>query len=190
MLARLLDANGVPDLNWRLPSGNYDALMRGIVGQQLSTIAARAIWGRLLERFDGHPPTPEQVLADDPDELRAAVGLSHAKVRYLRDLAERVVSGELELDRLDDLSDDEVLSRLTAVKGIGQWSADLFLMFALDRPDVLAAGDLGIRRAVQRAYDLPAIPSIAEVTARGEQWRPHRTAASLVLWQSLRTAPV
>jgi DNA-3-methyladenine glycosylase II len=190
VLARLLDENGVPDLDWRLPSDNYAALVRGIVGQQLSTYAARAIWGRLLERFGGRPPTPKQILADDPDELRVAAGLSHAKVRYLRSLAENVESGELELDRLEDLSDDEVLSSLTAVKGIGPWSADLFLMFQLDRPDVLAAGDLGIRRAVQQAYDLPERPSIAAVTALGERWRPYRTAASLVLWQSLRSAPV
>jgi DNA-3-methyladenine glycosylase II len=187
-MARLLDDNGEPD--GRRPRGDhYAALVRAIVGQQLSTRAAGAIYGRLLERFDGHPPTTEQVLDDDPDELRTAVGLSHAKVRYLRSLAEHVVSGELELDRLEQLSDDDVTAELTAINGIGAWSADMFLMFQLGRSDVLAAGDLGIRRAIERAYELPGLPSIAEVMSIGEPWRPYRTAACLVLWHSLHNAP-
>ena len=119
--------------------------MRSIVGQQLSTRSARAIYGRLIDRFGGRPPTPAEVLADDPDELRTAVGLSHAKVRYLRSLAEHVLDGSLELERLDALPDDQVIAELVAVKGIGEWSAHLFLMFQLGRPDVLAVGDLGIR---------------------------------------------
>ena len=150
----------------------YAALVRAIVGQQLSVHAARAIYGRLLERFDGHPPTPAQILADEPDELRVAVGLSHAKTAYLRSLAEHVLSGELELDRLQELSDDEVAAELTAVKGIGEWSAHIFLMFTLGRPDVLAVGDLGIRRAVQRAYGLEDLP------AAGRAHRPRRAVAA------------
>jgi 3-methyladenine DNA glycosylase/8-oxoguanine DNA glycosylase len=150
VLARLLDENGEPD-SWRLDGDHYAALVRSIVGQQLSTRAARAIYARILERFGGHPPTTQQILDDDPDELRVAVGLSHAKVRYLRSLAEHVVSGDLDLARLEDLSDEEVMTRLVAVKGIGEWSAHMFLMFQLGRPDVLAVGDLGIRRAAERA---------------------------------------
>ena len=188
MLARLLDEHGVPEA--RPPRGEpYTALVRAIVGQQLSVRSARAIYGRLLERFDGHPPTPAQILADEPDELRVAVGLSHAKTAYLRSLAEHVLSGELELDRLQELSDEEVTAALTAVKGIGEWSADIFLMFSLGRPDVLAVGDLGIRRAIERAYALPGLPSPAEMTALAEPWRPYRTAACLVLWHSLDNAP-
>jgi DNA-3-methyladenine glycosylase II len=167
----------------------YAALVRAIVGQQLSVYAARAIYARLLERFDGHPPTPQQILADEPDELRVAVGLSRAKTVYLRSLAEHVLSGELELDRLQELSDEEVAAELVAVKGIGQWSADIFLMFTLGRPDVLAVGDLGIRRAVQRAYGLDDPPAAAELTALAVPWRPHRTAACLLLWHSLDNAP-
>ena len=189
MLARLLDQRGEPE-----PIGprgdHYAALVRAIVGQQLSTRAARAIHGRLLERFGGRPPAPEQILDDDPDELRVAVGLSHAKVGYLRSLAEHVVSGELELDRLQALGDDEVVAELVAVKGIGAWSAHIFLMFQLGRPDVLAVGDLGIRRAAQRAYGLAEMPSPAELTALGEPWRPYRTAACVLLWRSLDNAPV
>jgi DNA-3-methyladenine glycosylase II len=163
--------------------------VRAIVGQQLSTRAARAIYGRLIERFDGHPPTTRQILDDDPEQLRVAAGLSHAKVRYLRSLAERVVSGELELDRLEELSDEQAINELVAVKGIGEWSAHMFLMFQLGRPDILAVGDLGIRRAAERAYNLPALPTPAALTEIAEPWRPYRTAACLVLWHSLDNAP-
>jgi DNA-3-methyladenine glycosylase II len=188
-MARLLDENGEPD-HWRPPGDHYGALVRSIVGQQLSTRSAQAIYGRLLERFDGHPPTIQQILDDDPDELRTSVGLSHAKVRYLRSLAEHIVSGQLEFDDLDELADEDVVARLVAVKGIGEWSAHMFLMFQLARPDVLAVGDLGIRRAVERAYGLPAMPTPAALTEIAEPWRPYRTAACLVLWSSLHNAPV
>jgi len=189
VLARLLDAHGVPAP--RPPRGDvYAALVRAIVGQQLSVCSARAIYGRLLERFGGRPPTPQQILADEPDELRVAVGLSHAKTAYLRSLAEHVLSGELELDRLQELSDEEVAAELTAVKGIGEWSAHIFLMFTLGRPDVLAVGDLGIRRGAQRAYGLPELPTAAELTVLAEPWRPYRTAACVVLWHSLTNAPI
>jgi DNA-3-methyladenine glycosylase II len=168
---------------------HYGALVRSIVGQQLSVSAARAIYGRLTERFGGRPPTPHEILADDPEELRAAAGLSHAKVGFLRSLAEHVVSGELELERLDDLPDDEVITELVAVKGLGTWSAHMFLMFQLERPDVLAVGDLGIRRAIERAYGLSELPSPAETERLAERWRPYRTLACRYLWASLRNEP-
>ncbi len=136
--------------------------MRAIVGQQLSTKAARSIYVRLTERFDGRTPTPAQMLADDPEELRAAAGLSRAKVGYLRSLAEHVLSGELELERLDELDDETVIAELVAVKGIGDWTAHMFLMFHLQRPDVLPVGDLGIRRAIERAYELDELPDAAD----------------------------
>jgi DNA-3-methyladenine glycosylase II len=193
VLARLLDEHGPPetgrDPSRPAPGDHYAALVRSIVGQQLSVLAARSIYRRLLEHFGGHPPTPEQVLDADPDEMRTAAGLSRAKTGFLRSLAEHVLSGELELDRLDDLSDDEIMERLVAVKGIGEWSADMFLMFQLERPDVLAAGDLGIRRAVERAYGLEALPAPAEIEALGEAWRPYRSIACRILWRSLRNAP-
>ena len=172
------------------PTDHYGMLVRSIAGQQLSTRAAAAIYARLLDRFGGHPPTPEEVLADDPDELRTAAGLSHAKVRYLRSLAEHILDGSLQLDRLSALSDDEVMAALTAVSGIGPWSAQMFLMFHVRRPDVLPSGDLGIRRAVMLRYGLPAMPKPAEVDAIGERWRPYRSLASVYLWRSLRTTPV
>jgi DNA-3-methyladenine glycosylase II len=172
------------------PTDHYGTLIRSIVGQQLSTRAASAIYARLLDRFGGHPPTPEEVLADDPDELRVAAGLSHAKVRYLRSLAAHILDGSLRLDRLHDLPDEEVISELTTVKGIGLWSAQIFLMIHLRRPDVLASGDLGIRRAVMIRYGLAAMPKPAEVDAIGERWRPYRTLACMYLWRSLHATPV
>jgi DNA-3-methyladenine glycosylase II len=171
------------------PDDHYGALVRSIVNQQLSTKAARSIYLRLTERFDGRTPTPEQVLADDPEELRAAAGLSHAKVGYLRSLAEHVLSGELELERLNELDDERVIAELVAVKGIGVWSAHMFLMFHLQRPDVLPVGDLGIRRAIERAYALPDLPDAATIERIAEPWRPQRTLACRYLWRSLDNEP-
>jgi DNA-3-methyladenine glycosylase II len=171
------------------PGDHYGALVRAIVGQQLSVLAARAIYGRLIARFGGRPPTPAEILADDPEELRVAAGLSRAKVGFLRSLAEHVISGEVELERLDDLPDEEVIAELVAVKGLGTWSAHMFLMFQLERPDVLAVGDLGIRRAIERAYGLDAMPTPAEMEALAEPWRPYRTLACRYLWRSLQNEP-
>jgi DNA-3-methyladenine glycosylase II len=172
------------------PTDHYGTLIRAIVGQQLSTKAAGAIYSRLLVRFGGRPPTPDEVLADNPDELRTAVGLSHAKVRYLRSLAEHVLDGSLELDRLQDMSDEDVMAELVAINGIGEWSAHMFLMIHLHRPDVLPVGDLGIRRAVMIRFGLPALPKPAEVAEIGERWRPYRSLACFYLWRSLQAMPV
>jgi DNA-3-methyladenine glycosylase II len=171
------------------PRDAYGTLVRSIVGQQLSTKAAATIYARVLDLFDGNVPTPTQLIETDPDAVRGA-GLSRAKVAYLRDLAVRVVDGELDLDHLTELSDAEVGEQLTAIKGIGQWSADMFLIFHLGRPDVLAVGDLGIRRAVERAYGLKKIPDPDTLTRIAEPWRPYRSLACLYLWASLDNAPV
>jgi DNA-3-methyladenine glycosylase II len=171
------------------PDDHYGALVRAIVGQQLSVFAARAIYGRLAERFGGRPPTPQEILDQEPEELRAAVGLSRAKVGFLRSLAEHVLSGELELQRLDELSDEDVIAELVAVKGLGEWTSHMFLMFQLQRPDVLAVGDLGIRRAIERAYGLDALPHAAEIERLAEPWRPYRTLACRYLWRSLQNEP-
>jgi DNA-3-methyladenine glycosylase II len=164
--------------------------VRGITGQQLSVKAAASIWARFLERYGGTTPSPEQILADDPDELRVAAGFSHAKVRYLRSLAERIVAGELDLGRLPDLPDEEVIRELTAVTGIGEWTAHMFLMFTLHRPDVLPTGDLGVRNAAMRAYGLDAPPPPRALQEMAEPWRPYRTRACLYLWRSLRNEPL
>jgi DNA-3-methyladenine glycosylase II len=190
ILAQIIDAVGkLGDASDGRPSDHYGALVRAIVGQQLSTKAARSIFARLTARFDGRAPTPQEVLADEPEELRAAAGLSRAKVGFLRSLAEHVPSGELELERLDELPDELVIEELVAVKGIGLWSAHMFLMFHLHRPDILPVGDLGIRRAIERAYDLDALPSPAAMAEISEPWRPHRTLACRYLWRSLDNEP-
>jgi len=192
VLARIIDSVGpLGDARAGRPhrEDHYGALVRAIVGQQLSVRAAQAIYGRLTERFGGRPPTPQEILADEPEELRAAAGLSRAKVGFLRSLAEHVISGELELERLADLDDEQVIGELTAVKGIGMWSAHMFLMFHLQRPDVLAVGDLGIRRAIERAYSLDALPNSEQIERIAEPWRPHRTLACRYLWRSLQNEP-
>jgi len=171
------------------PDDAYGVLVRTIVGQQLSTKAARSIYNRLATIFGDRPPTPEELLAADEDELRAA-GLSRPKIRYLRDLASHVLTGEVDFDSMHALSDEEVSARITAVKGLGQWSADMFLMFHLSRPDVLPVGDLGIRRAVERAYELPEMPDPDALRILAEPWRPDRTLASFYLWESLDAVPV
>jgi DNA-3-methyladenine glycosylase II len=194
VLARLIDDYGgplpeEPDFRGR-PADEYGALVRGITGQQLSVKAAAAIWARFVDHYGGTTPTPEQILADDPDELRVAAGFSHAKVRYLRSLAERIVAGELDLKRLPELPDDEVIRELTAVKGIGEWTAHMSLMFTLHRPDVLPTGDLGVRNAAMGAYGLDAPPAPQALTELAEPWRPYRTRACLYLWRSLQNEPL
>src|SRR4051794_38873801 len=193
VMARLMDEWGgplpeEPDSRGR-PQDVYGALVRSIAGQQLSVKAARSIYNRLTERFGGRTPTPQEILDDDPEALRAAAGFSRAKVAYLRSLAEHVLDQRLELERFDELPDEQVIAELTAVKGIGEWTAHMFLMFTLHRPDVLPVGDLGVRNAVQRAYALDAPPKPTEVIEIGEPWRPYRTRASLYLWRSLDNTP-
>jgi DNA-3-methyladenine glycosylase II len=170
------------------PADAYGALLRSIVGQQLSTKAARSIYTRVAGLYGDRTPSPDELLATEPDELRGA-GLSRAKVAYMRSLAEHVRSGELELDRLDELSDEDVSAELTAVKGIGQWSADMFLIFHLNRPDVLPVGDLGVRNAARTVYELDELPIAAELEELAEPWRPHRSLAALYLWRSLDNEP-
>jgi DNA-3-methyladenine glycosylase II len=176
-----------PDPN--MPTDRYGVLLRAIVSQNIPEIASRSIYRRLIERFGGRPPSPEEILGDDPDELCAAVGLSRAKVASFRSLAEHVVSSELDLKRLHELPDEDVIAQLVSVKGIGTWTADIFLIFHLHRPDVLPVGDLGLRRAVERAYGLNGLPEPAEVERIAEPWRPYRTLASLYLWRTAEATP-
>jgi DNA-3-methyladenine glycosylase II len=166
-----------PDL-WR-------GLVGSIVGQQLSVLAARTIRGR-IEALGGDAgfPTPE-LIASLPEETLRSCGLSGAKTRYVRDVARVCLTGELEDDRLERLDDEAVIEALVRIKGVGRWTAEMVLIFTLDRPDVLAVDDLGIRVAVQRAYGLGDRPGREELTRIGEPWRPFRSLASRYLWRSL-----
>jgi DNA-3-methyladenine glycosylase II len=166
----------------------YEALARAIVGQQLSTKAAASIWGKLVALFDGGTPDPKALLRRRRATLRKA-GLSNAKVEFLRDLARRVEDGRLDLKRLSKLSDEDITAELLEVKGIGRWTAEMFLIFHLGRPDVVSTGDLGIRRAVQITYGMKDLPGPEELEKLAEEWRPHRTLACLYLWRSLDNTP-
>jgi DNA-3-methyladenine glycosylase II len=165
----------------------FAALLKAIVSQQLSTKAARTIYTRLLALFDG-VPTPVALASATDAQLRA-VGLSGQKLRYMRDLSERVQDGSLALHALDEMTDDEVIVALTQVKGIGRWTAEMFLMFRLHRPDVLPVGDLGIVKAVQKAYGLRKTPTPDRLNEIGEAWRPYRSVACWYLWRSLNNTP-
>jgi DNA-3-methyladenine glycosylase II len=191
VMRALIDEYGPDGLGPRRPRAvdHYGALVRSIVGQQLSTKAARSIYARLTERYGGRTPTPSELLADDPEQVRAAAGLSRAKVGFLRSLAEHVLDGSLDLERLNQLPDEEVVAELVAVKGLGPWTAHMFLMFHLGRPDVLPVGDLGLRRAVMQRYGLDELPAPAALEAIAEPWRPYRTLACLYLWHSLDAVP-
>jgi DNA-3-methyladenine glycosylase II len=164
----------------------FQALTHAIVSQQLSTKAAATIAGR-LDALLGKP-TPAGVAAVTDQQLRD-VGLSVQKISYLRDLSSRIQSGSLPLSALESLPDSDVIEMLTQVKGIGQWTAEMFLMFRLQRPDVLPVGDLGIVKAVQRAYGLRKTPDAARLLKIGETWRPYRSVACWYLWASLDNAP-
>jgi DNA-3-methyladenine glycosylase II len=190
-MGALIERVGKIDLETRLkrraeerPPDAYGALLRAIVGQQLSTKAARTIYLRVVDLFGGATPSPEQLLEASAEDLRAC-GLSGRKTEYLRDLAAHVLSGELELDRLEELGDEEVIGEIVAVRGLGRWTAEMFLLFHLERPDVLSGGDLGIRKAIQIEYGLEEMPPPARVVEIGEAWRPYRSLASLYLWEAL-----
>jgi DNA-3-methyladenine glycosylase II len=160
-------------------------LVRAIVGQQLSSKAAATIFGRLRGLFPDGEITAAGLQALDDATLRG-VGLSSQKLTYLRDLSARIAEGRLRLDDLDELPDEQVIERLTVVKGFGRWTAEMFLMFRLQRPDVLPVGDLGICTAVQRIYRLRQRPKPDRLTKIGEAWRPYRSIACWYLWESLK----
>lgn len=166
----------------------YKALVHAIMAQQLSTKAAATIARRFEELFGGFP-TPAQVV-DMPDSKLRGVGLSGAKVAFVRDLARRIQEGSLRLEALDAMGDEEVIQELTQVKGIGRWTAEMFLMFRLHRPDVLPVGDLGIVNAITRAYGLRKPPTPERLMKIGESWRPYRSVACWYLWASLDNTPL
>jgi DNA-3-methyladenine glycosylase II len=168
----------------------YRELVDSIISQQLSVKASATIIKRFIILFDDSFPTPEQILQCDIDELRA-VGLSRAKANYVLDLALHILEGKLAPERLPDLPNDEVIRELIAVKGIGEWTAHMFLIFSLGRLDVLATGDLGVRIAMKRLYDMPDVPKPDEMRAIAEKyhWHPYESVACWYLWKSLDNEP-
>ncbi len=188
VIATLIRQHGECGLASAQRTDPFHALLHAIIAQQLSTKAARTIEGRVSALFDGNP-TPAAVSRVSDEQLRA-VGFSGQKVRYVRDLCGRILDRSLQLHALDAMTEDDVIQALTSVKGIGRWTAEMFLMFRLHRPDVLPVGDLGIVKAVQRAYKLRTLPSPERLTKIGETWRPYRSVACWYLWASLQAAPL
>ena len=185
-IVRTIGPCGLPD---RQRHDHLTTLISAIVSQQLSTKAAATIFGRFVALFPGGAITDAATIASFEDRALRGVGLSGQKVGYLRDLCARLQDGRLRLEELDALPDEQVVVRLTAVKGFGRWTAEMFLMFRLLRPDVLPVGDLGIVNAIQRVYKLRKRPDAKRMLAIGEAWRPYRTVACWYLWQSLRLEP-
>lgn len=179
----------VGELTFNVDSDLWRSLVGSIVGQQLSVAAARTIRGRVAALSPDGFPDPELILTT-PDEVLRACGLSRGKLAYLRDLAQRWQLGEVDPAAVRELPDEEVIERLSRIKGIGRWTAEMVLIFSMNRPDVLAVDDLGIRSAVQKAYDLPERPGKSELLRIGEPWRPYRSYASLYLWESLKKEKV
>ena len=176
-IARAIERAGYPEPRIR-PRG-YETLLRTIVGQQVSVAAAASVWNKLAALL-GEAVPPERLLEADFDALRAC-GLSRQKQGYARSLAELITTGGLDLEALP-ADDEAAIAQLTLIKGIGRWSAEIYLLFAEGRPDILAAGDLAVQAGLHKLFELPARPSEQEVRALAQPWRPHRGAVTLLTW--------
>ena len=186
-LAALMEQVDPAALERRMQERDPDrflALARIIVGQQVSTAAARTVWGRVEDAFEGRP-TPEALCSPDAEEKLRGAGLSGRKASYMIGIAEAVVAGELRPDELDELTDEEVIETLVSLRGLGRWSAEMFLLFDLGRPDVFSGGDLGLRHGVRIAYGLDEAPSPERAAEIAERWSPNRSLACLYLWEAI-----
>ena len=184
VLGGLIDQVGPYKIRYLDP--DFETLVKSIVYQQLSGKVAATIYGRLQAAAGYGRLTPASALRLTPQKMRS-LGLSRQKIAYIRDIAEHTLSGVANFDVLPRMKDDEVIEVLTSLKGVGVWTAHMFLIFALRRKDVLPVGDLGIRAAVKKAYGLEAMPTPAQVSEVGEKWRPYRTVASWYIWQNVDT---
>lgn len=174
------------------PNSNYyQDLVESIIGQQLSVKAAASIRNRFRDMFDGKLPTPEQILTKDVEDLRA-IGFSWAKANYVRDLAQHVLDGKVTFDHLPSLSNEEIIAELTDVKGIGEWTVHMFLMFCMGRLDILAYGDLGIKNGIRQLYGLDKAPNPQEVKDLADKyhWAPYQSIACWYIWRSLDNKPI
>lgn len=188
ILAPVIERYGPCDI--RPHKNYYQELVDSIISQQLSVHAARAIEGRFRDLFGGKFPTAEQILTTDVETLRS-IGFSRAKGTYVLDLAQHIVDGKVKFDHLDGLSNDEVIAELVQVKGIGEWTVHMFLMFCMGRLDVLPVGDLGIKNGIVKLYKLSIIPAPDEIRAIAAKnnWHPYESVASWYIWQSLDNKP-
>lgn len=184
VMGGVVSRSGAHRFELRTEGTHFDAIARAIVSQQLSVKAASTIHGRFRQRYEAAGGEARSMRLITDEHLREA-GLSRQKIAYIRDLARHVDSGELDLERIDEMSDEELITRLTAVKGVGTWTAQMFLIFRLGRPDVLPTLDLGIQKAIQRAYGLRKPPTASRMEKLGRPWAPYRTIACWYLWRSL-----
>jgi DNA-3-methyladenine glycosylase II len=161
----------------------FEALARIITGQQVSTAAARTIWGRVCDAFGGRPPTAAEA-AESEETLRAA-GLSGRKASYIAGIGQAIAAGEIDFDALREADEEEAVAVLTGLRGLGRWSAEMFMMFHLDRTDVFSGGDLGLRNGIRIALELEAPPTPQEAVEIAERWRPYRTLAAIYLWEAV-----
>ena len=169
----------------KIRTNAFQSLVESIIYQQLAGSAANIIYTRFINHYNNVLPKPMQIISTSDIELKSKIGLSSNKVQYLKDLSTKVEQGKINLELLSTMSDEEVIAELTLVKGIGRWTAEMFLIFCLGRPDILPVTDLGIRKGVHKLYSLPELPKPAELLAISQPWRPHRTVASWYLWKSL-----
>ena len=161
------------------------SLIRSIISQQLAERVANVIYGRFLGYYHNISPRPEQILLTPDNILKTKVGLSGKKIEYIKDLSARVIDSKLNLTLTSDMSDDEIVTQLIQVKGIGKWTAEMFLIFCLGRPDIFPVGDLGVRKAIQKIYTLPEVPTPSTMLAIAQPWKPYRSIATWYLWKSL-----
>lgn len=183
-LKAVIEVVGKCGFSPRTDGTHFQAVTRSIAFQQLSGKAAATIYGRFCALFPNDTPTAERLLELTDEQMRG-VGLSRQKIAYLRDLAARVHAKELAIESLHEMSDDEIMRALTSVKGIGRWTTQMFLMFRLGRLDVLPELDLGVQKAVQRAYNMRKLPTPKKLQEVGKKWAPYRTIASWYLWRYL-----
>ena len=182
ILARIIDRVG--PVKFELEDNHYEAVVGSIIFQQLAGSAARAILNRFKQLYGGRVPSPREYLSTDVEKLRGS-GLSPQKISYIKDLAERLESGALDLKRLETLPDEEALNELDNVRGIGRWTAEMFLIFKLGRTDVLPVDDLGLRKAAQKAYRLRTLPKRDRFEQLAEKWHPYSSISTFYLWKSM-----
>ena len=165
----------------------FESLLQSIISQQLSGKSAKAIYIRFRNYYNNILPTPQQIISTPNEILRVQIGLSYKKIEYIKELSFRISNGKLDFASLINNSDEEVIAELIKVKGIGRWTAEMFLIFCLEREDVIPLGDLGVRKAMQRIYNLPQLPDQPSILAISLPWRPYRSIATWYLWKSIST---
>ena len=183
ILGRLIKSIG--NYSIQIHENLFESLLKSIVYQQLAGSAANAIYSRFLQYYGDTLPTPKQIISTSNTVLRFTIGLSFKKIEYIKNLATKIVSGELNIHHLPDLQDEEVITELVKVKGIGRWTAEMFLIFCLRREDVIPLGDLGVKKAIQKLYDLSELPTHEYMLEVSSRWKPYRSIATWYLWKSL-----